>query len=244
MMGAPAHAPSNMSDTLVTPLAAAHYTRDWFQPHVRNWERWLSGLRDRPSLRALEIGSFEGRSTVWLLQNVLTQADSRIDCVDLFRPDPLQGDYHQRFRANVAPWSHKVREYAGPSAEQLGRVRGPYDLIYIDGWHTAFGALADGVMAWPQLKVGGLMIFDDYLWMPPAYRRASRPNKLIREFWRALGKNWRERAIARIAAQTPKLGIDVLLSTLRGQYELVERGYQLAIRKTRAFEEATLELDT
>ena len=239
--------PADASSTATPAVTAdgdSRYTKDWFQAHVRNWERWLDGYRDRPGLRFLEIGSFEGRSTVWLLQNVLTQPDSRIDCIDLFRPDPLQGDYHQRFRANVAPWKERVGEYAGPSAEQLARVRGPYDMIYVDGWHTAFGALADGVQAWPLLKVGGLMIFDDYLWMPPAYYEASKPNKLVREFWRALGKRWQDRAIARIAAQTPKLGIDGLLRTLEGQYELVERGYQLAIRKTRAFEDVTLELDT
>lgn len=225
-------------------MSDTHYSKDWFQAHIPNWERWLGEFRDRPGLRFLEIGSFEGRSTVWLLQNILTQPDSRIECIDLFAPDPKQGDYHPRFRANVAPWADKVLERKGPSAEQLPLADGPYDMVYVDGWHTAFGALADGVMAWPKLKVGGVMIFDDYLWMPPEYAAAHKPGKLVREFWRALGRRWQDRAIAPIAAQTPKLGVDALLGVLDGHFELIQRDYQLAIRKTRAFRLGTLEQDT
>jgi hypothetical protein len=39
-----------------------------------------------------------------------------------------------------------------------------FDLIYIDADHHADAALRDAVLAWPMLKAGGLMIFDDYLW--------------------------------------------------------------------------------
>ncbi len=34
----------------------------------------------------------------------------------------------------------------------------------MDGSHQAPDVLADAVFAFPLLKVGGLMIFDDYLW--------------------------------------------------------------------------------
>jgi predicted O-methyltransferase YrrM len=39
-----------------------------------------------------------------------------------------------------------------------------FDLIYIDGSHEAPDVLADATMAFPLLRVGGTMIFDDYLW--------------------------------------------------------------------------------
>jgi predicted O-methyltransferase YrrM len=41
---------------------------------------------------------------------------------------------------------------------------GYFDLIYIDGSHQAPDVLTDAVMSFQLLKVGGVMIFDDYLW--------------------------------------------------------------------------------
>jgi hypothetical protein len=39
-----------------------------------------------------------------------------------------------------------------------------YDFVYVDGDHTAVGVLEDFVHAYPLVKVGGLIAFDDYLW--------------------------------------------------------------------------------
>jgi predicted O-methyltransferase YrrM len=39
-----------------------------------------------------------------------------------------------------------------------------YDCIYIDGSHETPDVLADAVLAFRLLRVGGLMIFDDFLW--------------------------------------------------------------------------------
>src|SRR4030067_3456666 len=36
------------------------------------------------------------------------------------------------------------------------------DLIYVDGDHNALPALTDMVLAWPKLKVGGIMSLDGY----------------------------------------------------------------------------------
>ena len=134
---------------------ALQFSENWFEHNILHWERWLGAFRGKPGLRALEIGSFEGRSTLWLCENILTADDSRIDCVDLFANDPVYGDYHARFRSNTAAHVHKIVEHAGYSFDALRRVGGAFDIVYIDGWHSAFGAMADGVMTWPLLKVGG-----------------------------------------------------------------------------------------
>lgn len=224
------------------------FHENWFEHNVPNLARWLAPLRGRAGLRALEIGSFEGRSALWLCEHVLTAADSRIDCIDPFTVDPVYGDYHARFRANTAAHRDRITEYAGPSFEMLRRVEGPYDLVYVDGWHSAFGALADGVMSWPLLKVGGVMIFDDYLWVPPRLGPPPRPGRLARRWARLQGRDWREEALIRqiesVAVETPKLGVDGLLATLRGHYEVVGRSNQLAVRKTRDFHPGQVGRDT
>lgn len=227
---------------------APQFSENWFEHNTPHWERWLGEFRGKPGLRALEIGSFEGRSTLWLCEHILTADDSRIDCLDLFAADPVYGDYRARFRANTAAHAHKIREFAGYSFDGLRRVDGPYDIVYIDGWHSAFGALADGVMSWPLLKTGGVMIFDGYLWVPPKYGKPKKPNRLARLWAKLRGSHWRHEALLEqirdVATETPKLGVDGLLATLEGQYELLGVSNQLAVRKTAGFDQGQVGHDT
>jgi predicted O-methyltransferase YrrM len=226
----------------------ARFQENWFEHNIPHWRQWLGAFTGRGGLRALEIGSFEGRSTRWLCENILTAADARIDCVDFFAVDPVYGDYHARFRQNTEAHRAKIREYAGPSFEMLRQVEGPYDIVYVDGWHSAFGALSDGVMSWPLLKVGGVMIFDDYLWVPPKLGKPAKPSGLSRRLTKLRGGDWRREALQKqidqVAVDTPKLGVDHLLDTLRGYHEVVGSEYQIAVRKTRGFDQGQVGHDT
>ncbi len=224
------------------------FSENWFDHNIPHWQRWLGGFRGRSGLRALEIGSFEGRSTLWLCEEILTADDARIDCLDLFAHDPVYGDYHARFRNNTAAHAHKIREHPGYSFDGLRRVEGDYDIVYIDGWHSAFGALADGVMSWPLLNVGGVMIFDDYLWVPPKLGKPKRPNPIARKWAKLRGVSWKSEALLHqidsVAVDTPKLGVDGMLATLDGYFEHLGHGHQLAVRKTRGFHQGQVGVDT
>ena len=225
-----------------------HFQENWFEHNIPHWREWLGAFAGRAGLRALEIGSFEGRSTLWLCENILTAPDARIDCVDFFQADPVYGDYHARFVENTAAHRAKIREYAGDSFRMLKQVEGPYDIVYIDGWHSAFGAMSDGVMTWPLLKVGGVMIFDDYLWVPPKLGEAAKPSGLSRRLTKLRGGDWRREAklrqIESVAVETPKLGVDALLTTLAGYHAIIGSDYQLAVRKTRDFTPGQVGHDT
>lgn len=227
---------------------AFQFKEDWFQHNIPFWRQWLGSFAGKSGLRALEIGSFEGRSTLWLCENILNSPDSRIDCVDFFAPDPVYGDYHARFRENTAAHRGKIREYAGNSYDMLKQVEGPYDIVYIDGWHSAFGAMADGVMTWPMLKVGGVMIFDDYLWVPPKLGKPEKPALLERKLIKLRGGDWRRESLLKqiesVAVDTPKMGVDALLATLAGYHEVIGSDYQLAVRKTRGFDQGQVGHDT
>ena len=46
----------------------------------------------------------------------------------------------------------------------LPALQPEYDFIYIDGDHSEKAVWLDAVLSFDILKVGGIMIFDDYTW--------------------------------------------------------------------------------
>ena len=141
------------------------YEFDHFSHNVPQWQESLSHLKGRADVRALEIGCFEGRSAVWLLENVLREPGCSLVCVDPFvdylgvRGDVLRS----RFMENIAGHRSRVEVLCEASQEALRWLPGEeYDLVYVDGDHTAAGVLSDAVGSWRVLKPGGVMIFDDF----------------------------------------------------------------------------------
>ena len=53
------------------------------------------------------------------------------------------------------------------SSGGAGDVDGLFDLIYIDGSHSAKDVLLDSLLAWRLLRPGGAMVWDDYEWALP-----------------------------------------------------------------------------
>ena len=185
------------------------YTTDWFTHNVPVWSGLLKDQRGQPGLRYLEIGSYEGRATCWLLENILTGEGSRIDCIDTFEggmesapQDADMANVRQRFEANTGPWRQRVNLHVGLSSEILPGLNGAFDCIYIDGSHLARDVLFDAVLSWRLLKDGGILLFDDYEW------------QLLPEPW-----------------QRPKLAIDAFAACYHGWHEVLHIGYQVALRK-------------
>lgn len=156
------------------------FTEDWFSMRIPIWEQIVSQLSPR---RILEIGSYEGRSTCWMIENCKHNDGLEMHCVDIWDIDPnLQGKEmskaEERFDNNInvamkkAGTPAKIVKHKKKSAVALSeflvdinykRVE-PFDLIYIDGSHTAPDVLSDAVMSFHVVKPGGMIIFDDYLW--------------------------------------------------------------------------------
>ena len=61
---------------------------------------------------------------------------------------------------------HVHKGYSDDCLVQLiaGGMAGSVDFIYIDGSHQAADVLSDAVLAFKLLKVGGHLVFDDYIW--------------------------------------------------------------------------------
>ncbi len=154
---------------------------DWFSQHIPVWENLLGYLKHAPGLRGLEIGSFEGRSATWMLQNLFTHPTSELTCVDTFEYNagfenitrtmmlkmPAQMDLEGRFDANMKAIGagKRVRKIKGSSRDVLRTLPvGTFDFIYIDGSHTTPDVLADAVLSFDLLKKNGVLVFDDYRW--------------------------------------------------------------------------------
>ena len=192
------------------------FTVDSMSGNIETWEKYLSRFAHQADLEFLEIGSFEGGSACWLLKNVLTSEDSRLTCVDTF-DFAGQGSYYlqdegsesmsieDRFDFNIKQTgsAHKVTKLIGTSQKVLrGLPFSTYSFIYIDGSHKAINVLEDAVLAWPLLKKGGLLTFDDYEWN-------GDPDPL----------------------NCPGVAINAFLNIFETHYAMIHKGYQVTVEK-------------
>jgi len=153
-------------------------TIDMWSSNARHWEKILAPYKDKP-ITYLEIGSYEGASLCWVMENIATHPDSRAIAVDTWDvvPDWTEHTAEQwravfdRWKANTAPWRGRIVALRGDSAVQLALVQSTgwdLDVAYIDGSHRALACLTDMCLAWRLLKPGGTMIVDDVLyWSAP-----------------------------------------------------------------------------
>jgi predicted O-methyltransferase YrrM len=153
------------------------FSNDWFGYTAGVWDKILPKF---DPFKILEVGSYEGRSACYMLEKLTQKHGIELYCVDTWQG----GDEHdkssmheveKRFDRNIkiainkAEHQSSVIKLRGLSQAILPHLMadgntGTFDFIYIDGSHQAPDVLADSVMAFYLLKVGGLLIFDDYLW--------------------------------------------------------------------------------
>ena len=158
---------------------AYEFTTDWFSGHIANWTKVFdTHIGQRP--RILEIGSFEGRSTCWIIERLARFHDGgEVYCVDPwvgndFRTATFDMSNAERlFDRNVALARmqfpgvalHKIKEFSVDALSLLIPEHArSFDLIYVDGDHTAKAALTDLVLSNYLCKDDGIIVVDDYLW--------------------------------------------------------------------------------
>ena len=148
------------------------FHRDWGGVVRKEWPVMFADLGwvGKPGMEFLEIGCFEGRTTLWLLENVLTDPSSRITVIDTFEGSPefvsldIPPDFKDRFLGNVAAHRDRVKVQEAKSQEILPTLTDEFDFVFIDGSHKADDVWQDAILVWPLLKSGGVLVFDDYLW--------------------------------------------------------------------------------
>lgn len=197
------------------------FQTDWFSRYIPLWEQVLGHLEDQPALNFLEVGSFEGRSAIWLLENILSHPTARITCIDHFQgsmEDEILGidssHSEEAFRSNIEKgrFSEKVTVMKGESRRMLKQLpEGTFDFIYIDGSHVAPDVLTDAILSFYLLKRDGILCFDDYYW-------EEVPDELDR----------------------PRIAIKAFLEIFQRDIELIHKGEQVFVRCLRDFSEERL----
>ena len=157
------------------------FTADWFSHNIPVWTALIDEI---PTVsKILEIGSYEGRSTVWLIDNAFkATGKGEVFCIDTWEGGPEQqgadmAAVEERFIRNLAIAKAKaeadisVQLFKGSSFDQLASLIAlghglSFDIIYVDGSHQCPDVLSDLVLSFQLCKVGGLIICDDYLWRP------------------------------------------------------------------------------
>lgn len=163
------------------------YSANWSaNERLDRWREILAPYKNQPRVRYLEVGVFEGRSLLWMLENILTHPTASAVAVDI----PFNGS-EPVLRENLkrSGRAHKVELVLGNSETELRKLKpASFDIAYIDGAHDMRSVLLDGVNAWYALKAGGILIFDDVLMEKDRFPAELRPELAVEAFLRAFGR--------------------------------------------------------
>lgn len=197
-----------------------NYTKKWNSIFVEN----IKKNKIKNQKLCLEIGCFEGLTSNYIAKNILSN-DGLLICVDpledCYLVDNLSNDDHlnnkekwsyfngqyQRFLENTREntTKQKIKLIREKSSEALPKLQENYqnsfDFIYIDGDHREEPVYQDALNSYKLCKVGGTILFDDYLW---SSSDKSKPTKK---------------------------GIDRFLKDFAGKLEVVDKNYQLMVKK-------------
>ena len=173
-----------------------------------NWFMHVSPYFERkcPSvpLRALQIGTYTGDATQWLLENRELEYLCDVDTWEGSDEDQhysldfnsVEEYYDSRFN------DPRIIKQKMTSDKFFNTNTMTFNFIYIDGDHTALQTALDGLNAFKVLEPGGVMAFDDYGW--------DKGGKAFLE---------------------PKRGVDAFMSICKGELDCLEDGYQMWIKK-------------
>jgi len=201
-----------------TLCATKRLSHDWFSSKAWAWHRLLAPYADRP-IEVLEVGVFEGRSVIFMLESLPRSRVTELDNFSLKKGwtstqgITLEIDSEEAFRLNTANYGDRVRTLVANTwlgLTQLIEERARFDIVFIDASHTMPDVLADTLPAWRLLKPGGLFIWDDFLL----------------DIW-----DWHKGPVGP--------GVAAFLHIFPNAWEVVHAGWQVIVRKTAELTEFT-----
>jgi predicted O-methyltransferase YrrM len=182
------------------------YSQTWFHnSEIQN--RCAKFLDTSKKNNILEIGCFEGLSSVFFADNFLDNLNSSLTCVDPFlsidnndHRQFLQNNEEMNFDFNISVCKHtdRITVHKITSDMFFKHNNQRYNFIYIDGCHEPDFIKRDMENSFNILEINGIMWMDDY---------GGGDGIQI------------------------KNAMNQFLEKYHGQYNLIHMGYQLAIKK-------------
>ena len=144
-----------------------NYTQNWNSQFVKN----VSFLPRHSLDKVLECGVFEGLTSNYIVDNLLAPEGCLL-CIDPLSNEYSLDDDNSLFRGQFERFIENTEHNRGKidlCRDQSYLVfpvlpSNSFDFIYIDGHHTEAAVYQDGIDAMRVCKVGGYILFDDYLW--------------------------------------------------------------------------------
>ena len=160
-------------------VVGGEFTRSWFRNrNLSTFREYVyPEFHERPTLY-LELGTFEGMSMMWMLQNALKHAGSlAVFCDPFLMTTKLDTEFMEsvmdRALRNLSPWldSGKLQYCRASSAEALRKMCGKpgflgiskntVDICMVDGNHNSLAVLDDLIHVTKLVKVDGWILLDD-----------------------------------------------------------------------------------
>ena len=202
-------AQKNYRDT----MSQLDISNDWFTNNIPFWLHTFNKYNlSSKKTNILEIGSWEGLSSHFILHSL---PNATLTCVDTWEgaeehktldatTKDVLSNIEISFDKNLSFFVDRLTKYKGTSFSFFNNKfeKNTYDVIYVDGSHHCNDVIIDAVKSFEMLKIGGVMIFDDYLWQ---YYSKDIDN--------------------------PAAAINCFLKLKQGSYKVVRVYYQLIIEK-------------
>ena len=189
----------------------------------KDWDIYLNTFIDK-KINCLEIGSYKGDTTVWMLKNLCKNKDSRVYSVDPWEESPGYlninfKDIEKTFDENVknsgkGTQNVKMKMFSTEAFNTLINKKITFDIIFIDNSHEAKNIMRDAVLYWDLLNENGILIFGDYEW-----------DKLNKDYLR------------------PSIAIDSFIHIYKPELQVIFKGYQLMVEKINNRDDDKPELD-
>jgi hypothetical protein len=161
---------------------------DWFSSNITIWEKFVNKI---DTINYLEIGSFEGRSTVFISELKNTKSITAIDTWE--GSDEHSGisfsKVFENFKNNIIS-THKsnIIFFKESSDSFFKKNKKTYNIIYIDGSHEYSQVKKDFSNSFNCLEKNGYLICDDFNWF--FYKNINNnPMKAILECYKKYNKN-------------------------------------------------------
>lgn len=138
------------------------FSVDIFSHRIALWSQQLQSLAGKP-LKVMEVGCYQGMSSCWLLDHLLTDQASQLTCID--------SRFDDKFQENITKTGAKSKvifREGNPHQQMSNCTSDSFDLINLqDRCKTINHSEKNAQLAWELAKSGGLIIFSYYGWRNP-----------------------------------------------------------------------------